>query len=134
MRECESRFAGMFAALFLAAALLAMLTGCSGANRNNTVSPPPPPPAGAAQEGTWRALAPMPAARQELATALLNGKVMVMGGFDSSGADTDTVFAYDPQADRWSSLASLPMANDHLAAAVARGTLFAFGGVSNRVF
>lgn len=38
----------------------------------------------AAQDGgIWQTLAPMPTARQELATAVLNGKIYAIGGYDS---------------------------------------------------
>ncbi len=35
-------------------------------------------------------LAPMPTARQELATAVLNGKIYVIGGLNADGISTDT--------------------------------------------
>jgi N-acetylneuraminic acid mutarotase len=38
--------------------------------------------------GTWQTLAPMPTARQELATAALNGKIYAIDGYDSSGTPT----------------------------------------------
>ena len=31
--------------------------------------------------GTWSRLAPMPSARQEMATAVLDGKIIVIGGY-----------------------------------------------------
>ena len=76
----------------------------------------------------------MPAPRQELATAVLNGNIYVIGGFDSAGQSTSSVFVYNPQSNTWSTAASLPIGNNHGAAAVANGRLFAFGGVSNRTF
>ena len=79
-------------------------------------------------------LASMPAARQEIATAVLNGRIYVIGGFDNAGQSTDSVFVYNPQSNTWSTAASLPIVNNHGAAAVANGQLFAFGGVSNRAF
>ena len=41
--------------------------------------------------GTWQTLAPMPVERQELATAVLNGKIYILGGYDAEGRSTDTV-------------------------------------------
>jgi N-acetylneuraminic acid mutarotase len=87
-----------------------------------------------AGQGSWAMLAPMPAARQEIASAVLNGLVYVIGGFDSAGQSTSSVFVYNPQANTWSTVAPLPIVNNHGAAAVANGRLFAFGGVSNRAF
>ena len=76
----------------------------------------------------------MPAARQEIASAVLNGLIYVIGGYDSAGQSTSSVFVYNPQSNTWSTAASLPIVNNHGAAAVANGRLFAFGGVSNRAF
>ena len=61
----------------------------------------------------------MPAARQEIATAVLNGLIYVIGGYDSSGQSTNSVFVYNPQSNSWSMAASLPIVNNHGAAAVA---------------
>jgi N-acetylneuraminic acid mutarotase len=92
-----------------------------------------PGPAGAQPEG-WVTLASMPAARQEIAVAVLAGEIVVLGGFDAQGASTDTVQAYSPRTDTWRLLAPLPAVNNHGAAATAGGRLFAFGGTSPRTF
>jgi len=76
----------------------------------------------------------MPIERQELASAVLNGLIYVIGGYDGAGQSTSSVFVYNPQSNSWSTAASLPIVNNHGAAAVANGRLFAFGGLSNRVF
>jgi uncharacterized protein (TIGR03437 family) len=88
----------------------------------------------AGNRGEWMTLAPAPSARQEVSTAVLDGKIYVIAGFTSSGDSTTAVEVYDPQTNTWSPAASLPIANNHNAAAVAAGKLYAFGGVSNRVF
>jgi N-acetylneuraminic acid mutarotase len=84
--------------------------------------------------GTWFTLAAMPSSRQELATAVLNGEIYAIAGYDTSGMSTNTVEVYNPTTDAWRSAASLPIANNHEAAAVAAGTLYTFGGESNRTF
>src|SRR5436190_896637 len=66
---------------------------------------------------SWQTLAPMPAARQELSSAVLNGLIYVIGGYDSAGQSTSSVFVYHPQSNSWSTAASLPIANNHGAAA-----------------
>ena len=53
---------------------------------------------GTGSGGSWQTLAPMPAARQEIATAVLNGLIYVIGGFDSAGQSTSSVFVYNPQS------------------------------------
>jgi N-acetylneuraminic acid mutarotase len=85
-------------------------------------------------DGTWYTLAAMPFKRQEISTAVLNGEIYVIAGYDEAGQSTSTVQVYDPASDSWRLAADLPIANNHNAAAVAAGTLYAFGGESNRVF
>src|SRR5262249_51966831 len=76
----------------------------------------------------------VPSVRQEISTAVLDGKIYVIAGFDSSGGNTSTVDVYNPQTNTWSSAAPLPIATNHNAAAVAAGKLYAFGRTSNRAF
>jgi uncharacterized protein (TIGR03437 family) len=88
----------------------------------------------AGNRGAWTTLAPVPSVRQEISTAVLDGKIFVIAGFNSTGGSTSTVEVYDPQTNTWSSAAPLPIATNHNAAAVASGRLYAFGGTSNRTF
>jgi N-acetylneuraminic acid mutarotase len=89
----------------------------------------------AAQDGgIWQTLAPMPTARQELATAVLNGKIYAIGGYDSSGTPTDIVEVYDPSTNTWASAHPIPRALHHNSAAVAAGKLYSFGGPSTQTF
>ena len=78
--------------------------------------------------GSWQTLAPMLTARQELATAALNGKIYAIGGYDSSGTPTDIVEVYDPSTNTWASAHPIPRALHHNSAAVAAGKLYSFGG------
>jgi uncharacterized protein (TIGR03437 family) len=84
--------------------------------------------------GRWQTLTAMPSARQEISSAVLNGKIYSIAGFTSAGASTNTVEVYDPTTNQWSNAAPLPIATNHNAAAVVAGRLYAFGGTSNRVF
>src|SRR5262245_17025395 len=84
--------------------------------------------------GIWQTLEPMPTARQELATAVLNGKIYAIGGYDSSGAPTNIVEVYDPTTNTWTSAHPIPRALHHNSAAVAGGKLYSFGGPSTDVF
>ena len=83
--------------------------------------------------GTWQELAPMPAARQELATAVLNGKIYVLAGYDENGND-GLRLVYDPPTNTWASAQPLPSVNNHNNAAVAACKLYSFGGRSNTTF
>jgi N-acetylneuraminic acid mutarotase len=87
-----------------------------------------------AGEGSWQDLAPMPSARQELATAVLNGKIYVIAGYDSDGNSTDTVDVYNPATDSWTSAHPIPGLNNHNSAAVVAGKLYSFGGRSNATY
>jgi N-acetylneuraminic acid mutarotase len=84
--------------------------------------------------GTWQTLAPMPTARQELATAALNGKIYAIGGYDSSGTPTNVVEVYDTATNTWSSAHPIPFPLHHNSAAVAAGKLYSFGGPSTLAF
>lgn len=84
--------------------------------------------------GHWEDLASMPAPRQELATAVLNGKIYVLGGYDENGLSTDSVFVYNPAADTWATANPLPRPNNHNCAAVAGGKLYSFGGLSTATY
>lgn len=90
-----------------------------------------------AQEGEWKILAHMPDGRQELATAVLNGKVFAIGGLDETqpiGRPTNTVNIYNVATDTWTPGPPLPIVNHHNAAATAAGKLYAFGGQSTLTF
>ena len=62
----------------------------------------------------WAPKAPVPTTHTQRATANVNGKGYVIGGYDKNlsalgaGAYTDTVFAYDPVTNTWSTKANFP--------------------------
>jgi N-acetylneuraminic acid mutarotase len=85
---------------------------------------------GSAQDGEWKALAHMPTSRQELATAVLNGKIYSIAGLAENFIGTNNVDVYNPATNTWTSVAPLPILNHHNCAAVALGKLYAFGGQS----
>jgi non-specific serine/threonine protein kinase len=78
----------------------------------------------------------MPEPRQEVASASVDGRLYVLGGFDSGRRSTSSVFIYDGT---WRNGPELPVALDHPAAAVLDGRLYLAGGyaagpASRRVF
>src|SRR5262245_39269774 len=87
-----------------------------------------------ANRGGWTTLAPQPAARQEISTAVLDRKIYSIAGISGSGDSTNNVYVYDPETNQWTTAGLLPILNHHNAAAVAAGKLYAFGGTSNRTF
>jgi non-specific serine/threonine protein kinase len=124
-----------------AAALLVGLTACSGggspsvAGQTSTTGPAPTTtvPAAAATTTTtpvpaaWHARAAAPTSRQEVASAVLDGRVWVIGGITTAGASA-VVESYDPAADKWYPGPALPLALHHSAATVYRGEIVVAGG------
>jgi non-specific serine/threonine protein kinase len=76
----------------------------------------------------WVAGSPLPEPRTEVAAATLEGRIVAVGGFLASGANSRRVDAYDPRGDTWSRLPDLPESVDHAAAASWRGRLVVVGG------
>ncbi len=79
----------------------------------------------------WVTLAPLPAARQEVGVAALDGRVYVVGGFNGAGQSVNTVERYDPLTNSWQAVAPLPapMPLNHVGAASVGGGLFVVGGL-----
>ena len=77
--------------------------------------------------GSWTSKSPMPTPRTEVAAALLDGKIYVIGGFDSQG-ETNLVEAYDISKDFWGKIAPLPMPLHHTGAASVGGKVYVIGG------
>ena len=49
----------------------------------------------AAQSGAWQSLAQFPTGRQEIATAVLDGKIYVVGGLEGEGNPSALVEVYN---------------------------------------
>jgi N-acetylneuraminic acid mutarotase len=86
------------------------------------------PSAGGAQPAGWRQAAPVPDPRSEVAAALVNGEIAVVGGFRQAGGNSRRVDAFSPGKNRWRRLPNLPLAVDHSTAAAYRGRLYVAGG------
>ena len=77
----------------------------------------------------WDLLALLPTARGETATAELDGKLYVAGGYTGLAfAVSDEVDAYDPVSDTWTTLAPLPAPRNHASAAGLDGRFYVSGG------
>ena len=85
----------------------------------------------------WSTLAERPTYRYEFASAVVGGKIYVIGGVGQlddgpwSGLDWTTkshVEVYDPATDRWSSGAPLPMPLGSSQACVLSDKIYVFGG------
>lgn len=76
----------------------------------------------------WVSGTPLSEPRSEVAAAPLLGRIVVVGGFLESGANSRRVDGYDPARDAWTRLPDLPVSVDHAAAASASGRLVVVGG------
>ena len=79
--------------------------------------------------GIWSRLAPLPTPRSEVASAELNGKIYVFGGFGPGATSNEE---YDPTADTWRKRAPIPRGVDHAAAVSTGGTIYLIGGFDGR--
>lgn len=79
--------------------------------------------------GTWSSGATMPVPQSEVATASINGRFYVAGGFGAPRGFK----RYDPSNNTWSTLADLPGGRDHAQAVVIGDELFVTGGFRNDV-
>ena len=85
----------------------------------------------AAQEiapGAWGKKAEMLEPNSEFATAELDGKIYVLGGYPKGRVTVKTVQVYDIKTDRWALGPPLPEPNNHGMAAVVGGVLYLIGG------
>jgi N-acetylneuraminic acid mutarotase len=81
------------------------------------------------QGAGWKAAAPIPAPRSEVAAAAVGNEIVVVGGYvNSGGASSSRVDAYSPARNRWRRLPNLPVAVNHAMAAATRGRLYVLGG------
>jgi non-specific serine/threonine protein kinase len=78
------------------------------------------------ENGRWRKLPPLPAARAAAGAAIVAGKLYVVGGFAGERLARQTL-VLDLRTRRWSS-APGPTPRDHLGVAAVGGRIYAVGG------
>ena len=88
-------------------------------------------------QGRWVRLAPIPEANEEWDSAVLNGKLYLVGGNPvavgaKQGAPPGLVFEYDPAADRWTKKKTMPQPAHHSALVGYNNKIYAFGGAVQR--
>lgn len=79
-----------------------------------------------AQVGSWTTKAPMPTARQDPATAALDGKLYVAGGV--VGTYLNMLEVYDAASDAWTTRAPMPTARVGASAIAISGKIYVVGG------
>lgn len=78
--------------------------------------------------GAWGKKAEMLEPNSEFATAGLDGKIYVLGGYPKGRVSVTTVQVYDIKNDKWTLGPPLPQPNNHGMAAVVNGVLYLIGG------
>lgn len=87
------------------------------------------------KQGTWTPAAPLATKRNAAAAAVLDGRIVVIGGRAPGIRANDqqslaSCEIYDPVADLWSEGPALPQARASLAAVTLHGRVYALGGES----
>ncbi len=80
----------------------------------------------------WTQRAAMPTSRSRAASAVIDGRLYVVGGETASG-DTDAMEMYDPNFDTWQVLPPRPVAARNASAASLEGQLYVAGGCKGAV-
>jgi len=86
--------------------------------------------------GRWRRLPDAPTARNSAASAVIDGRIYVVGGRSAqkqadgtlSQINVSTLEVFDPVRNAWTTRKPMPQARGGLAAAAHRGRLYVFGG------
>ncbi len=80
------------------------------------------------EAGTWTQKAEMPTARYLAGSAVVDGKIYVIGGAPVPFGETAAVEEYDPATDTWTRCADMPTARQGVRAAAVDGIIYAIGG------
>jgi N-acetylneuraminic acid mutarotase len=85
---------------------------------------------------TWRPITDAPTARNSAASAVIGGKIFVVGGRQAlkqpdgslRQVNVANLEVFDPQTNRWEARAPMPQAQGGLTATTVNGKLYVFGG------
>lgn len=87
---------------------------------------------------TWAEMAPLAVSRSAFAAAVVDGRILAIGGLSrpplSGSFLVATVEQYDPATNVWSPRASLPTARHRIAAATLGGRVYVVGGLTGSEF
>lgn len=83
-----------------------------------------------APEGKWITLAPYPQPTQEIGSAIVNGKLYILGAYGDNAPNglAGWFNEYDPATDRWTKKPDIPMPVHHQAMVGYGGKVYVFGG------
>lgn len=79
----------------------------------------------------WTLKAPLPTARRAVGSAVLRGRLYVVGGISSTLGTVGTVEAYDPATNTWTTRAPLSAPRSELVVGEIDGILYAVGGATS---
>jgi N-acetylneuraminic acid mutarotase len=82
----------------------------------------------AGTQGSWSTKAPLPIKLSEVAVAVANDKIYVLGGIAPGRVYQSLNQEYDPVTDRWRERAPLPRALNHAGATGLNGKIYVVGG------
>ena len=82
----------------------------------------------------WQCDPCLPVQLQEISAAVLDGRIVVAGGFEGTTEAVSTVRRYDPSTGAWDLLAPLPAPRHHLVLVSVGGALYALGGMADLSF
>jgi non-specific serine/threonine protein kinase len=127
----DALVAGAVIAAMLAATMAVVSLRSGGGTRGAA----PPPPTSAVPKPAplpsgplvWRTLSSDPVERQQVAAAVDDGTIWIMGGLTGSSS-TAKVEGYDPAIDTWKAGPDLPLPLHHAMAVTYRGDLIVMGG------
>lgn len=77
---------------------------------------------------SWAYGTPAPTSRMNVSSAVVDGKIYVIGGRDSNGNLTTAVEVYDPVTDSWATRASLPKTCEESSASAIEDKIYVVGG------
>jgi N-acetylneuraminic acid mutarotase len=107
-----------------------LLGGCSDNGQESPTSIPEPSKSVISSDllrTGWRTLASMPTPRAEVASAVIDGKIYIVGGFTENGQNSDIVEVY-ANNNTWTAIEPMPERLDHAMAAAANRKLYVLGG------
>lgn len=95
---------------------------------------PAPACAACPAEAPWSCEQCLPAPLQEVTAAVLDGTIVIAGGFESTIRIVGTVRQLDPSVGVWQELPALPAMRHHLSLVAMDGDLYAIGGMDSLAF
>ncbi len=137
---------GLASLVILVLALVVVVSqGDEDSGRSDRAAPASAAAAGVQTASTWRRLAAMPSARQNMAGTVLDGTIWVVGGLGAGSTASHRVEGYDPVIGGWKSAPALPVRLHHEMVVTYKGEIVVIGGwipqgsdqsaqVSDRVF